>query len=95
MDALAAGSIHLQRRDLQSSTGRGVLKQMRGFTSRCGASVQHPQGLRQIQPLQQQRRRLLCGCVLHRHPAVGKARQSLHRHRLGQLQSIAAHLNCY
>lgn len=63
--------------------------------TRRSAGIQHAQGLRQIQPLQHQGRRLLGSSVLHRHPAVSKPRQHLHRHGLCQLQALRPHHLCF
>ena len=62
-----------------------------GFAAGGGAGIEHAQGLAQVQPLQQQRRRLLGGGVLHRYPALGKVRQRLHGHRLVQGDAVLTH----
>ncbi len=78
--------IHLQRRDLQGEPAA------RQHSSKCavlppGAAQASStrKGCVRSSPLQQQGRRHLRGSVLHRHPALSKARQRLHRHGLCQL----------
>ena len=87
----AARGIDLQRRDLQGRLRPRHLQQVRCLAAGGGAGVKHAQGLAQVQPLQQQRRRLLGGGVLHRYPALGKVRQRLHGHRLVQGDAVLTH----
>lgn len=63
---------------------------MRGLAARCCAGIQNARCLPQLQALQQQGRSQLRRAVLHRHQALRKTGQALHRQGLGQLHAMLA-----
>jgi hypothetical protein len=68
-----------------------AFQQVRRLASWCGAGIQHAQGLREIQPLQQQWRGQLRRSILHRNHPLGKSRQLGHRQGLLQDQAVLTH----
>ena len=91
VDPLAALGVDVERQHRQRRTRRRHLQQVRGLAARRGAGIQHPQRLRQIEPVEQQLRGQLGAGVLHRDVAFGEAGDLVDRQRMRQQHALGPH----